>query len=68
MKITLGVLAICGGLALSACDPGGMASNPNACLGDGSVSWWVNPNKTGQAKDSSNLGNCMKTNPLSKAQ
>jgi hypothetical protein len=67
MKITLGILAICYGLALSACDPAGMASNPNTCLGDGSVTWWVNPNKEGQAKDTATLANCNKTNPLSKA-
>src|SRR5258708_31917808 len=48
MKITLGILAVCYGLALSACDTGGMASSPNTCLKDGSVSWWVNPNKEGQ--------------------
>jgi hypothetical protein len=61
MKIAFGVLAICYGLALAGCE-GGMASNPSTCLGDGSVSWWVTPNKEGQAKDSASMENCHKTN------
>ena len=68
MKIALGVLAVCGALAVSACDPAGMGSNPSTCLGDGSVSWWVNPNKESQTKDTASLGNCNKNNPLSKVQ
>jgi hypothetical protein len=68
MKISLAILTVSVGLALSGCESGGMASNPNTCLGDGSVSWWVNPNKSGQAKDTASLGNCNKANPLSKVQ
>ncbi len=64
MKISLGILAICFGLSLAGCQ--GMASNPSTCLGDGSVTWWVLPNKEGVAKDTSTLHNCNKTNPLSK--
>jgi hypothetical protein len=62
MKITLGILVVCYGLALAACESGGIASNPSTCLGDGSVSWWVNPNKEGQVKDTASLANCAKTN------
>jgi hypothetical protein len=61
MKIVLGALAICYGLALAACD-GGMMSSPSTCLKDGSVSWWVEPNKEGQVKDTASLENCAKTN------
>jgi hypothetical protein len=61
MKIALGILVLCYGLGLAACD-GGMASNPSTCLGDGSVSWWVEPNKEGQVKDTASMSNCAKTN------
>ncbi len=61
MKIAFGVLAVCYGLALAGCD-GGMASSPNTCLKDGSVSWWVEPNKEGQIKDSASMDNCAKSN------
>ena len=60
MKIAFGIMVLCSGLALSACDPNGMASSPNTCLGDGSVSWWVNPNKEGQTKDTASIDNCAK--------
>ena len=56
MKLSLGILAICYGLALAGCD--GMASSPNTCLKDGSVTWWVLPNKEGQAKDTATMENC----------
>ncbi len=62
MKISLGILAICFGLGVTACDPNGMASSPSTCLADGSVSWWVNPNKEGQAKDTASMNNCAKSN------
>jgi hypothetical protein len=63
MKIALGIMVVAGlGLMLSACDPNGQASNPNTCLSDGSVSWWVNPNKEGQVKDTASLSNCAKAN------
>jgi hypothetical protein len=61
MKISLGILAICFGAALAGC-AGGMASNPNTCLKDGSVSWWVLPNKEGVAKDTATMDNCAATN------
>jgi len=64
MKISLGILAICYGLALAGCE--GMSSSPSTCLGDGSVTWWVFPNKQGQAKDTASIKNCNKLNPLSK--
>ena len=67
MKITLGILAVCYGLALSACDINGQSSSPSTCLKDGSVSWWVNPNKEGQTVDSSNMANCSVTNTAWKA-
>ena len=61
MKIALGIMVVAGlGLALSACDPNGMASNPSTCLSDGSVTWWVNPNKEGQTKDTATMENCNK--------
>jgi hypothetical protein len=59
MKISLGILAICYGLALAGCE--GTASSPNTCLKDGSVSWWVLPNKEGQAKDTASIDNCLAT-------
>ncbi len=62
MKSALGILAICAGFALAGCDMSGMASSPSTCLGDGSVSWWVNPNKEGQAKDTATMANCAKSN------
>jgi ABC-type glycerol-3-phosphate transport system substrate-binding protein len=61
MKIALGILAVCYGLTLAACD-GGMASSPSTCLKDGSVSWWVEPNKEGQVKDTATMQNCAATN------
>ena len=62
MKISLGILTICYGLALAGCDSGGMASSPNTCLKDGSVSWWVNPNKEGKAADTATMENCATSN------
>ena len=62
MKISLGILAVCYGLALSGCNMGGMSSSPNTCLKDGSVSWWVNPNKEGQSKDTATIENCRTSN------
>ncbi len=67
MKYTIGILAVCYGLALSACDPHGQASSPSTCLKDGSVSWWTNPNKEGQTKDTSNMANCATSNAAWKA-
>jgi hypothetical protein len=58
MKISLGVLAVCYGLAMAGC--AGTASNPSTCLADGSVSWWVTPNKEGQVKDTATIENCNK--------
>ena len=63
-KISFGILAICYGLALAGCS--GAASSPSTCLKDGSVTWWVLPNKAGETKDTATLQNCNKTNPLSK--
>jgi hypothetical protein len=67
MRITLGIVAICYGLALAGCDPNGTLSSPSTCLADGSVSWWVNPNKEGQVKDTANINNCAVTNTAWKA-
>lgn len=67
MKISLGILALCFGLTLAGCDPSGMASSPSTCLKDGSVSWWVNPNKEGKAVDSATMDNCAVTNTAWKA-
>jgi len=62
MKISLGILALCYGLVLAGCDINGQSSSPSTCLKDGSVSWWVNPNKEGKTVDSSNVANCAVSN------
>ena len=66
-KIALAILVAAFGLTVAACESSGTASSPNTCLGDGSVSWWVNPNKEGQVKDTASGANCNKLNPLSKS-
>ena len=67
MKMSFTILAVGCGLALAGCDVHGQSSSPSTCLKDGSVSWWVNPNKEGQAIDSSNMANCSVTNTAWKA-
>jgi hypothetical protein len=66
MRLALVGLALCYGLALSGCGPGS-ASSPSTCLRDGSVTWWVEPNKEGQTKDSATMDNCAATNAAWKA-
>jgi hypothetical protein len=61
MRISLGILMVCYGLALAGCEAG-QATNPNTCLADGSVAWWVTPNKEGQVKDTATMQNCAATN------
>jgi hypothetical protein len=67
MRLAFVGLALCYGLALAGCTSGGQASSPSTCLKDGSVTWYVEPNKEGQTRDSATMDNCAATNAAWKA-